>query len=607
MYPVFKEYNQLLTPDDIQQLYEKVNYSTDKLEEAQVYIRDTKENKKDEDLRKCKELCLDDNTLKWLAQTVTPKINKEFKDFIFEASSVEARIIHYDSGDFFAKHTDVINVHSNLFKSYSLLINLETCEEGGETVLYINDDFSHISNNTSKIRGGGLLFPKSLWHEGLPIKKGIKVILFMNYHCYMVEKDYILVETNVNVIDNSEHDTAVDHQEHQTPRQFVVPVEIFDGVDCMLSHFYSFKKREFPDQHIFFYEEKELTGDEFEIFYKDLFNQSDYDFSNYDEIQKKMEYLCYQLRDVEGFKMNSGYVVYPNAEMEIVKEKMSLFNEKTSPIALFRAEIVTVGTYIMIKSIYINDTLIFCTPDAEHAPGESGYSRGYFFNLEDRECINPLCELGIEGEEHSDNFVMCYADGSAKYKYSYNEEGWCINCLQTIYKEYKYNRTKFEIKINNIKKKGEMIDKGIIEDDGDFIDQTDWNVIKDLFQKMKDESCIKSTVKEIYNEYGLDDEPELYLNVDDKSINNANPKQLNFICNNDKLDDEEYDKLIDNLDIFKIVKDMLEDNTFTDLDENSVASYGGKYNRTAIYQTITKEGIIDLNRYNNLLKKALST
>ena len=82
---------------------------------------------------------------------------------------------------------------------------------------------------------------------------------------------------------------------------------------------------------------------------------------------------------------------------------------------------------------------------------------------------------------------------------------------------------------------------------------------------------------------------------------------MNFICNNDKLDDEEeYDKLIDNLDIFQIVKDMLEDNTFTSLDEDSVASYGGKYNRSAIYQTIKKEGIIDLNRYNNLLKKDLS-
>jgi 2OG-Fe(II) oxygenase superfamily len=586
MYPVFKEYNELLTNDDIQQLYEKVNYSMDKLEEAQVYIRETKENKKDDEFRKCKELCLDNDVLKWLDQTVTPKLNKEYKEFTFETSTVEARIIHYDSGDFFAKHTDVINVHSNLFKSYSLLINLETCEEGGETVLYINDDFSHISQHSSKIRGAGLLFPKSLWHEGMPIKKGTKVILFMNYHCYMVEKDYILVETSLGGEKTSLENNIFEDKQSEK-RQFVVPIEVFDGVDCMLSHFYSFKKREFPNQHVFFYEEKELTADEFEIFYKDLFNQSNYDFSNYDEIKEKMEYLCYQLKDIETFKMDKGYVVYPKCEMDVVKEKIS---PKTSPIALFRAEIVTIGVYIMIKSIYINDTLIFCTPDAEHAPGECGYTHGYFFNLEDCDCIDPLSELK-EGEcDHLEKYIIVFAPNDAKYAWRYLEEGWCIECLQTL---YKLSETEFNIKIENVKKENNE------KDEDNIVDNTDWDGIKDLFKKMKDESCIKSTVKEIHSEHGSDDHPELYLDDrDDKSTNKINPKQLNYICNNEKLNDEEYSGLINNLDVFEIVKDILNDRTFSSIDEDSVASYGGKYNRSAIYQTIVKEGIIDLNHYN---------
>jgi len=42
---------------------------------------------------------------------------------------------------------------------------------------------------------------------------------------------------------------------------------------------------------------------------------------------------------------------------------------------------------------------------------------------------------------------------------------------------------------------------------------------------------------------------------------------------------------------------MISDHSFTNLNEDSVASYGGNYNRSAIYQTITKEGIIDLNYY----------
>ena len=91
MYPVFKEYTTLLTSDDIETLYSKVNYTTDKLEQAKIYIRDTKENKYDENLRKCKELCLNDNVLEWLDSIITPKLNQKFKDFFFKASSVEAR------------------------------------------------------------------------------------------------------------------------------------------------------------------------------------------------------------------------------------------------------------------------------------------------------------------------------------------------------------------------------------------------------------------------------------------------------------------------------------------------------------------------------------
>ena len=60
--------------------------------------------------------------------------------------------------------------------------------------------------------------------------------------------------------------------------------------------------------------------------------------------------------------------------------------------------------------------------------------------------------------------------------------------------------------------------------------------------------------------------------------------------------------MINNLSIFDIVESMLDDKTFSSIDSDSVASYGGKYNRTVIYQTIKKEGLIDLN-YFSLRKK----
>ena len=76
--------------------------------------------------------------LTWLDNIVTPKLNNE-SDFIFEVSIVPARIIHYYPGYFFGKHKDITNVRTNvrtnLFKNYSLIINLETCEDGDGTLI----------------------------------------------------------------------------------------------------------------------------------------------------------------------------------------------------------------------------------------------------------------------------------------------------------------------------------------------------------------------------------------------------------------------------------------------------------------------------------------
>jgi hypothetical protein len=85
-------------------------------------------------------------------------------------------VIKYSEGDYFKKHQDYVNFSSNEFQNYTFLVCLKACIEGGETVLYLDNENRDKGTtiDTSKKEGSILLFQKELLHEGKEVLKGIK-------------------------------------------------------------------------------------------------------------------------------------------------------------------------------------------------------------------------------------------------------------------------------------------------------------------------------------------------------------------------------------------------------------------------------------------------
>lgn len=186
--PLYIEHTDLLTKDQIDTLNKLDNFT-----EAEIYDRGDGTNKLDNNIRRCKELILDNETVKWISNEITPKLNT-LKNYRFDLCHLgHTRIVEYKEGDFFVKHKDVINLHSNVIKSYSILISLNECGtdyEGGKTILYLgpNETEPYTSTYNDK-SGSGVLFSKDLVHEGSVLTSGTKKILFLNYLCYVTDID----------------------------------------------------------------------------------------------------------------------------------------------------------------------------------------------------------------------------------------------------------------------------------------------------------------------------------------------------------------------------------------------------------------------------------
>jgi hypothetical protein len=183
-FPVFKEFHGLLKTDEINDLLSR---NMD-FKQAEVFNRYSKENQVDLDLRKCQEVLLDKYTIMDLDKWITSRLNI-FPGFSFTIDKQTARIIKYEKDEYFNKHKDMVSMHSNVLKSYSLLINLKPCQKGGKTVLYFqnegrtDDELVYESNYTSSVSGSGLLFAKSIIHGGNSVIEGEKIILFVSYYC----------------------------------------------------------------------------------------------------------------------------------------------------------------------------------------------------------------------------------------------------------------------------------------------------------------------------------------------------------------------------------------------------------------------------------------
>jgi hypothetical protein len=128
-----------------------------------------------------------------LQKSIIDKIQSQLPNYEVILRHDDLELVQYLPGQFFKAHTDYQNLTGNFFKSYTLLLSCHSCNLGGETIIYLNNSHTKkplntLTLNTDYIQiketghcpGSVLIFDKDLYHEGLPILEGRKIILVAN-------------------------------------------------------------------------------------------------------------------------------------------------------------------------------------------------------------------------------------------------------------------------------------------------------------------------------------------------------------------------------------------------------------------------------------------
>ncbi len=182
MYPPFIEFEMLLDSEEMQELLFILNYDNLVFQNADNYESDSEDPDYPEE-KTCQMALLTIDQMEAIDELINCKINTSDR-YKFQLKKKDAKVVTYTINDFFSKHKDKDdNPGSN--RSYTVLINLQPCEKGGETVLYLENDLGLVSTVTCRRRGGCLIFPKNVLHEGMPILEGGKTVLFMSYACVL--------------------------------------------------------------------------------------------------------------------------------------------------------------------------------------------------------------------------------------------------------------------------------------------------------------------------------------------------------------------------------------------------------------------------------------
>ena len=158
---------------------------------SHIFNNKTKINEYNPDIRKSKVIKTNKEIDFKILQNVVDLMNVELNKYDTHGKLIwnEIDIIKYEQGGYFNKHRDFVNFISDQMKTYALLICLEGTEEGGETIIHL-DQQNYITINESKNAGGCLLFRNELVHEGNIVKQGNKIIIKLDIHCF---KNYKLV------------------------------------------------------------------------------------------------------------------------------------------------------------------------------------------------------------------------------------------------------------------------------------------------------------------------------------------------------------------------------------------------------------------------------
>ncbi len=203
----------------------------------------------------------------WYETNIIQPLNDVQNNMHYVLLRDDIEMIRYREGDFFKKHVDTINFYSNEFTSYTCILNVQPCEQGGETIICDTGDIEYKYSHSNS-PGSLLLFQKQLEHEGAVVEKGEKIITVCNIMVFPKEKfDDVLIVT----IEKS-NNTRGPSESKDSGLTYFIPISILQNYKHTVYYaFYHFEKTKNINQNIFRYTESFLNDSEFRVFYDILF------------------------------------------------------------------------------------------------------------------------------------------------------------------------------------------------------------------------------------------------------------------------------------------------------------------------------------------------
>jgi len=211
-----------------------------------------------------------------LCESIVEQINSKNKTLFFKLVKNDVTHIKYKSGCFFKRHEDYLSIRSNFIEEYSLLICIDANCVGGETIIYLNDNFKYTSK-ASITPGNSLMFRKDLQHEGSILESGIKEIVTLNLIAFnKTNKNDLLIVSFMN-----------------DDRKYFLKISTISkfSEDNVFKRFISFKKNS-GINHIFDYLESNYTYEEFS-FIADILNGIYVDPMKNDKFEEMISYYYF--------------------------------------------------------------------------------------------------------------------------------------------------------------------------------------------------------------------------------------------------------------------------------------------------------------------------
>jgi hypothetical protein len=187
-----------------------ISESTKLFSQSQVYNTTTKQNVTVQSIRSSKSTKIyysDNPSLFHQVSQIVDIINSNRNDTIsFGLIPNDIDLIRYEEGDYFGRHSDFIPIQTSYFTYYTLLICLDADCEGGQTILYVDNEPKSFDETINS--GQWLLFRNDLDHEGQVVKSGHKFILKANLVCTILKPTYHLGESFDKLILSKQQEIA---------------------------------------------------------------------------------------------------------------------------------------------------------------------------------------------------------------------------------------------------------------------------------------------------------------------------------------------------------------------------------------------------------------